>query len=138
MPVLAHFPRHGRGASADDARYGAERIAPAQPLLDPLPFPERQLPVFFVHGSFLSAADGKVWRLCTIAGKSRFVKRAASSGRMALGNAGARALAASELSATVAFSLKGCICCCGEYGKLGAMKTWTLWLLAGKGGGDGF
>ena len=84
VPVLAHLPRHGRGAPADEARYGAERVAPVKPILYLLPFLKRQLPVSFVHGSFLSATNGKVWRLSTIAGKGLFVKFAVRSGQMAL------------------------------------------------------
>ena len=84
VPVLANLPRHGRGAPADQAGDGPERIAPVQALLDVPSFLERKLPVFSVHGSFLSAMDGKVWRLSTIAGKGRFVKRAVFSGRAAL------------------------------------------------------
>lgn len=108
VPVLAHLPGYSGGAPSDEPRYGAERIAPVQPLLDFLPFPERQLPVFFVHGSFLSAMDGKVWRLSTIAGKSRFVKCAVFSGRMALESGGACAPTHSRLNATVAPGLQVC------------------------------
>lgn len=88
MPVLAHLPRHGRGAPADEARYGAERVAPVEPVFYLLPFLERQLLVSFVHGSFLSATDGKVWRLSTIAGKGLFVKLAVRSGQVALAHGG--------------------------------------------------
>lgn len=88
MPVLAHLAGDGRRLAADQTRDPPERVAAVQARLDLLPFLQRQLAVMFVHGSFRSVMDGKVWRLSTIAGKGLLVYGGKRSGQRALVFAG--------------------------------------------------